>query len=87
MRCQWESNSTLSDAVVFPAFVANEADPLYIFSDAVIHSEAFESHPLAQQARARLEEARERTSPEIGCVSYAGRGSRITTTISDSGIL
>lgn len=52
-----------SEAVAFPVFVANEADPLYIFSDAVLHVEIFRTHPLAEAAQSRLDEARLRTEP------------------------
>jgi hypothetical protein len=51
------------DAILFPPFVSNEADPLYIFSDGVFHRDAFAAHPLAKSALGRLEEARTRISP------------------------
>jgi hypothetical protein len=51
------------DAVAFPPFVANEADPLHAFSDAVIHADVFRIHPLATEAQARFEEAQQRTEP------------------------
>jgi hypothetical protein len=50
-----------SDAVLFPPFVSNEADPLHIFSDAVVHVDAFRKHPLASQVKARCEELQRRT--------------------------
>jgi hypothetical protein len=56
--------TTESEAVVFPAFVANEADPLYVFSDAVVRADAFRAHPLAAAAQARYDEARQRTAPD-----------------------
>jgi len=35
-----------ADAVLFAPFVANEADPLYPFSDAAAHVVALKAHPL-----------------------------------------
>lgn len=55
--------SSAEEAVLFPAFVANEADPLYIFSDAVIHKEIFDTHPLSASANARLAEVACRALP------------------------
>jgi hypothetical protein len=55
--------NSASEAVMFPPFVANEADPLHVFSDAVIHAEAFRAHPLAAAAQARYDEARVRLAP------------------------
>ena len=65
IRCAISGRSigSASEAVMFPAFVANEADPLYIFSDAVIHADVFRTHPLAADAQSRFEEARQRTAP------------------------
>ena len=53
----------VEDVVAFPPFVANEADPLHVFSDAVIHREIFLNDPGANDAQARYEEFRERTAP------------------------
>jgi hypothetical protein len=65
MRCVISGRPIASaiEAVAFPPFVANEADPLHVFSDAVVHADVFRTHPLAAQAQARLEEARRRTAP------------------------
>ena len=52
------------DAVMFSPFVSNQADPLYVFNDAVVHVACFREHPLAEAARARYEEVRERTNPK-----------------------
>jgi hypothetical protein len=52
-----------SEAIMFPPFVANEADPIHIFSDAVVHAEVFRAHSLAVEAQARLREAQQRTAP------------------------
>lgn len=54
---------SVSEAVMFPAFVANEADALFVFSDAVILAEVFRTHPLAVDAQTRLEECLQRTAP------------------------
>ena len=53
------------EVVSFPAFVGNELDPLWLFSDAAFHSGCFEKHPLSSEAIARYEEMREKTAP--GC--------------------
>jgi DNA-directed RNA polymerase subunit N (RpoN/RPB10) len=65
MRCAISGRviGSASEAVAFPPFVANESDPLYIFSDAVIHADVFRTHALAADAQSRLEEARQRTAP------------------------
>jgi DNA-directed RNA polymerase subunit N (RpoN/RPB10) len=52
-----------NEAVAFPPFIANEADPLHVFSDAVVHADVFRTHALAADAQLRLEEARQRTAP------------------------
>jgi hypothetical protein len=66
MRCVISGRpiSSLSEAIAFPPFVANEADPLFAFSDAVVHVDVFRAHPLAARAEARVEEATRRTAPE-----------------------
>jgi hypothetical protein len=65
MRCAISGRPIASagEAVVFSAFVANEADSLYRFSDAVVHGDAFRAHPLAGLVQARFEEARRRAAP------------------------
>ena len=65
MRCAISGRliESVKEAVAFPPFVANEADPLYVFSDAVVHADVFRTHPLAADAQARVEEARQRTAP------------------------
>ena len=52
------------DAVMFPPFVSNQADPLFVFNDAAIHAACFRNHPLADVAQARYEELRDRTDPK-----------------------
>src|SRR5262245_10041936 len=54
----------IEDAVLFPPFISNEADPLFIFSDAVVDRETFLKHPLAAEAQKRLEEGQARTAPD-----------------------
>jgi hypothetical protein len=71
-----EKIQSASDAVMFPAFVSNEADPVHVFSDAVIRADVFNAHPLATVAQARYEEFRRRTSPQARSCSICGQ--RIT---------
>jgi hypothetical protein len=47
----------------FPPFVANELDPLFLFSDAAFHEECFRTHPLAEAAELRVRELRAKTPP------------------------
>lgn len=65
MRCTISGKPipSVSDAVMFPAFVLNEADPIHIFSDAVIKADVFSAHPLAAKAQARYEEFQQRAGP------------------------
>lgn len=35
--------------VAFPAFIVNEADPLFLFSDAAFHESCFLKHPLSKE--------------------------------------
>lgn len=52
------------EAVVsFSPFVANELDPLWIFSDGVFHAACFYREPLAQKAQLRYQELQRRTGP------------------------
>jgi hypothetical protein len=50
------------DLVMFPPFVANEADPLLKFSDGAFHRECFLSDPLSGRAESRLAEIKERSN-------------------------
>lgn len=52
------------ELVTFPPFVANELDPLRIFSDGAFHSHCFHASPLSAAALARSEEAIERGRPQ-----------------------
>jgi predicted nucleic acid-binding Zn ribbon protein len=47
----------------FPNFVANELDPLWVFSDGAFHAECFKSHPLSRKADARYMEIMKRNGP------------------------
>lgn len=38
------------EAVMFSPFVANSSDPLFVFSDAAVHSVCFARHPLSEEA-------------------------------------
>ena len=62
-----------SQAIAFPAFVSNEADPLLIFNDAVVHAEEFALHPLASRAISRLEEFRSQTTPSARACLHCKR--------------
>jgi hypothetical protein len=78
IRCSISGDKieSASDAVMFPSFVANEADPLYIFSDAVVRKAVFAAHPLAARAQARYEEFEHRTHPQARSCLICGQ--RIT---------
>lgn len=49
--------------VIFPPFVANELDPLFLFSDAAFHEECFSRHPLANMALALFKEMDAKSQP------------------------
>lgn len=49
--------------IVFSPFVANERDPLFIFSDGVFHEECVDQHPLGSTALAVHQETVERLAP------------------------
>ena len=65
MRCSISGRilQSADEVVAFPAFIPNEADPLHIFNDTVVHVDVFRAHPLAAKAQARYEETRQRTAP------------------------
>src|SRR5947209_13515333 len=54
---------SLAEAVIFGPFISNEADPLYVFSDAGVYVDAFKAHPLRFKAQARYKEALAAVSP------------------------
>lgn len=59
--------------VAFPPFVGNELDPLWIFNDGAFHAACFESHPLAEKALARSEEAISNGQPDKRICVVCGR--------------
>ncbi len=42
------------EAMLFPVFVPNELDPLWVFNDVAAHSRCVLAHPLGRQATERL---------------------------------
>lgn len=57
------------DAVVFPAFSANDRDSLHRFSDGVFHQSCLSDHPDGARAIRRSEETRNRIGPgHRGCI-------------------
>lgn len=57
-----------ADVLILSPFVANRADPLFVFSDAAIHKACFARHPLAREAqRWHDEAARQRMPNERVC--------------------
>ena len=51
------------EVISFPAFVANQLDPLWRFSDAAFHSTCFQEDPLAKRVDRRYEEFRNHVGP------------------------
>lgn len=60
--CQ-QSMQVSDDTVAFSPFVTNRADPLFVFSDAIVHRACFAQHPLSSAATHWHEETRTRTAP------------------------
>ena len=52
------------DIVLFPAFVDNELDPFYMFSDAAFHARCFHEHPYSEQALERLSSVENARRPD-----------------------
>jgi hypothetical protein len=52
------------DGISFPAFVVNEADPLYIFNDSVVHKECFSNHPMSNKVTELLNELQNSVGPQ-----------------------
>lgn len=48
----------------FPAFVVNALDRMYIFDDAVVHTNCLRNHPLGQSAIREAEQAVRATRPD-----------------------
>ncbi len=65
MKCPLcgEPINSEDERVGFSSFVANEADPLHIFSDATFHRACFLKHPLSDKARSRYNVALESAQP------------------------
>lgn len=61
-----------SDTVALPAFVANRADPLFVFSDAIMHSTCFAKHPMSSEAQRWNSEARSHTKPSERVCAVCG---------------
>ena len=51
------------DAVSFPAFAFNEADPCILFNDASVHQTCFENHPLRRQVDGAVAEMYAKDGP------------------------
>jgi hypothetical protein len=51
------------DIISFSPFVANQLDPLWIFSDGVFHADCFHREPLSHKALERYQEIRRRLGP------------------------
>lgn len=49
--------------VGFPAFIWNEADPLWEFNDAAVHNACLEHHPLRRQVEEAVAELGRKTGP------------------------
>lgn len=71
--------------LTFAPFVADRSDPLFVFSDATVHSACFTRHPLSEQAKKWHDEAaRHKQANERVCAAcselildpddYSGRG-------------
>ena len=58
------------EVVMFPPFIENEIDPLWLFNDAVFHENCFCCHSLAAQAEARYAEMKQKlqSGPKICAV-------------------
>jgi hypothetical protein len=65
MKCPLCDNSLEEgdEIVAFSPFVANELDPLFIFSDGAFHAKCFRLHPLSGRAQERYEESLTQLSP------------------------
>jgi hypothetical protein len=63
-----------SEIVMFPPFVANRLEPLFVFSDAVVHADCLAGHPLAAQAMKLREEAGRSSQPRNRVCATLGKG-------------
>lgn len=48
---------SLGEAAIFSPFIADRSDPLFVFSDSVVHVSCLSSHPLSAEARKWHDEA------------------------------
>jgi hypothetical protein len=51
------------ELVSFPAFISNQLDPLFPFSDAAFHAACFHQHPLSAEAEVCYAETVKRAEP------------------------
>lgn len=51
------------EVIAFPAFILNELEPLFLFSDTAFHKKCVLNHPLGNQVPERLEEWYAKTGP------------------------
>jgi hypothetical protein len=61
------------EAVMFSAFVADRSDPLFIFSDSVVHASCFARHPLSAEALRWQGETVRRGTPTARICVACGR--------------
>ena len=55
------------ELIGFPAFISNQLDPLFLFSDAAFHAGCFHRHPLSEEAEASYTETVNRAGPGHRC--------------------
>lgn len=65
--------TSVGDAVMFSPFVADRADPLFIFSDAVVHASCLNRHPLVAEAIRWHDEAVLKQKPSLRSCIACGR--------------
>lgn len=53
-----------NDGIVFPAFIMNQADSLYVFNDAVTHKTCFYKHPMYSKMVELLGELNTKITPQ-----------------------
>ena len=53
-----------NDGFAFPAFIMNQADPLYVFNDAVVHKACFCKHPMYSKTVELLAELNTKITPQ-----------------------
>lgn len=65
----WSNDKVVAFAALFP----NEADPLHLFHDAVVHEACFKDHPLRQAAEKRVADYRQKAGPGNRYCHICGR--------------